>query len=631
MPELFLESLRRTCLTPFLTSSELEVQTEGSVDTVRRRIRRLRRSGLIGYINAGTPTVAAAPRYYPTLAGVASAAESERLSVSEFRRKYRVSREWMDILLERLDSVIACYRLSQWVGRIGGPYDIHLSRTRIYDGDGLYDAVLEIKDGRTLGIIRQGDALREAHLGDVLKRLGDVGARPGAVLLLTPTRWHRQRAGNMVKRLGLKWVFLATERGAVSEPDWNEGIWNAPTVGDGEMLTLADILRLTDRFDVASRYRAGRDARRAKEAGLNWDPYGFVPTVRRARAAMADPQRLVSDAPAANLLPSEKAILDLVAARPSITRGVLIIHLGRSKGWVSRVLTKLTLTWSLIEEHVDTRDPDNGRLTLSERGCEYMASRDRVHPETARGLWSRMPDENGRAFGKLAEKARRLWRHQDGVYESVAQLGLGGADHDRILWVASELSVYYRPNRAARVITPDAIGSLVADGLYIPFFLEFERTAIYPSRIPSRLARYALFFGDPEAVRTVEPFPFVLFCFPNERFENVFLRVVAGADLSLPVLTSNLETLREVGGMGDAWRTSWPPMSPEDLTDVTPGTNGWDPLGEERLALGSLGLATWSHRWKMMIEYAPSSMPRRSGWWGHSRVIPAGRIVLALQ
>ena len=609
-PELFANLLLWICQTPFVASSELEVRTPASVDTLRRRLRNLRETGLISSIEVGTPTVDTVPRYYPTLLGISSAAEFKGLSVTEFRREYPVSREWFEILLERLDSVIACYRLSGWVGQIEGDHGIHLGRTRIYDTGGLYDSVLEMPDGRTVGIVRQGAALAERDLGDALRRLSYVGTRPGAVLLIAPTRWHRQRAGEIVSQLELDSVYVATERGTVSETDWAEPIWHAPTVSIGAMRTLAEIVEKAARYVIANEYRVNGDIHRARDRGSEWDPYGFIPSVARSRAALVDPAGLVSQSPAANLSRPEKRILDIIAACPSMKRSNLINRLGCTKGWISRVLKQLEATWGLVDGHLNPRDPGRGRLSLSELGCAYAAGRDRVHLETARDLWSRMPDESGQITGRLARKAERLWLHQDGVYESMAQLGCGGSRDDRVLWVTSELSVDYRVREVRRVITPDAIGALEAGGLYIPFFLEFERTAIYPSRIPRRLARYRSLYGDGDALSAMAPFPFVLFTFPSESIENRFLGVVADAGFSLPILTSNLEVLHALGGMGEAWRPAWPLPYPEDLEVPSGRTRTWDPLGEDRLAFDSLGSTAWFREGARTIEYEPDSTHR---------------------
>ena len=603
--ELFSDLLIWICRMPFIATSELACGTVASVDTLRRHIRRLRDLGLIDVVRVGTSTVDAAPRYYPTLAGIASAAESEGMSLQQFRRGFPVSREWLEVLLERLDSVILCYRLSQLVARLKWPHKIHISRTRVHEVGGLYDCVLTRTNGQMVGVIRHGTAIRESGLQDILDRLEDVSTRPGAVLVLCPTRWHRQWVADMVSDRELETVYLATERAAVSDSDWHRPIWYAPCVGTGKFLTLEEILKDAAHYIVANEYLAKRAARLAQERGSEWDPLGFVPTVSRARAAMVDPQRQVSQAPAANLSPAEKRVLEAVAACPRITRRVLGYCVHSTKGWISRVLRKLIHTWGLVEEVVDRRDPRYRRLILSERGIEYVAGRDRVHLDVAREMWSLERDDAGKTMGWLTSKAQRLWVHQDGVYESIALLGHGGDDGDCVLWSGTELRVGYMSEEKQRVITPDTIGALISGDLYIPFFLEFERTAVHPSRIPGRLARYRLFFRDRNAVATMAPFPIVLFSFHSESVEHRFLEAIADSGFSLPVLTSNLELLREVGGMGDAWRAAWPPFYLESAEDELPETRGWGPLTEPRLGLRDLDRTAWFHSRGRTVEFAP--------------------------
>ena len=604
-PEPFSKLILWICQTPFIATPELELRTKASVDTLRRELRKLREDNLVASVRVGTATIDAVPRYYPTVLGIASAASTLGLTMKEFRREYPVSREWLEILLGRLDSVIACYRLSRSIAEVVGQPHIHLGRASIHGAGGPYDGVFQLVDGRTIGVIRQGTALLESALDDVLMRLGDFATRPGAVLIISPTKWHRQRVGRLVERRGLESVYVATEWAAVNGSQWNEPIWNIPNIGPWMMMTLAEIVERAAFYVVANEERTIGELSDARRSGLEWNSYAFFPTVGRTRAAMEDPQFLVSRAPAANLRPAEKRILDMIAACPGIRRSALIARTDNTKGWISRVLSKLGSRWELVVEDVDERDPGSRRLSLSEAGCDYMARRDRVHTDAARAQWSRVPNEEGRHTGRLAEKARRLWVHQDGVYESVAHMGHGGGHGDQVLWVASEVSATYKVGTADRVITPDAIGALVTRSLYIPFFLEFERTAVYPSRIPSRLERYRLLLRDSDAVRTMAPFPFVLFTFPTESAEDTFLHTIVDACLCLPVLTSNLRVLRKRGGLGDSWRRAWPILYPEDVIGSIPDVRGWDALDQPRLVLEELRYTAWSRSIGKTLEVEP--------------------------
>ena len=106
-------------------------------------------------------------------------AEADGAALGEILREYPVSAQWRRILMERLDAVGVIYRLSSSIAAETGPV-----RLRWYRAAPL-DAAVELADGRTLGIVRQGLTSDRTGFSKRLYRLGE-GPLPGAALMLVP-------------------------------------------------------------------------------------------------------------------------------------------------------------------------------------------------------------------------------------------------------------------------------------------------------------------------------------------------------------------------------------------------------------------------------------------------------------
>ena len=107
-----LDALSRTS---FVDSAELALILGEPHATVHRALNDLLADGTVGRVSHGTAHLPSSQRYLPDgqrhherPAGVASAL---RLP-SDFVRAYTASREWLTLLIRRMDAVAAVYRLA---------------------------------------------------------------------------------------------------------------------------------------------------------------------------------------------------------------------------------------------------------------------------------------------------------------------------------------------------------------------------------------------------------------------------------------------------------------------------------------------------------------------------------------
>ena len=101
-------------------------------------------------------------------------------------RAYPISREWLTLLLRRMDAVASIYRLAASMS-----LGIHGLRSRVeFYRRGRFDATITLHDGRSFGVVRQGLALRRRSLYDRLRAIAEYHytRRPSAVLILTTLR-----------------------------------------------------------------------------------------------------------------------------------------------------------------------------------------------------------------------------------------------------------------------------------------------------------------------------------------------------------------------------------------------------------------------------------------------------------
>ena len=229
---------------------------------------------------------------------------------SDFVRAYPSSREWLALLIRRMDAVAAVYRLAAALSA-----GIDGLRTQLeFHRRGRFDATITLHDGRSFGVVRQGLALRRRSLYDRLRAVAeyDYWHRPGAVLILTPSIWEQGLTARFCMDVHLKDFYVAVEsREALERRDYRA--WQQESFVYGSSYHALEF--------ISSQGSPGRR------------PHAESPS--RKRASIPCPERMVRAAPAFGLRPSEKRTLDLVTDHPMIPRDHLARWLGVSEGRVS--------------------------------------------------------------------------------------------------------------------------------------------------------------------------------------------------------------------------------------------------------------------------------------------------------
>ena len=167
-----LHSLSRT---PFVDSAELALILGEPHSTVHRTLADLLAEGIVGRLSHGTAHLPSSQQYHLTANGIREAARVLGFDTpSDFVRAYPMSREWLTLLIRRMDAVASVYRLaaSMSPGIDGLRSHVEFHRR------GRFDATITLHDGRSFGVVRQGLALRRRSLYDRMRAIAD--ATPGS-------------------------------------------------------------------------------------------------------------------------------------------------------------------------------------------------------------------------------------------------------------------------------------------------------------------------------------------------------------------------------------------------------------------------------------------------------------------
>ena len=143
-----LDSLSRT---PFVDSAELAGVLGEAHATVHRALTGLLAEGIAGRVSHGTAHLPSSQRYYLTAKGIGEAAETFGFDTpSDFVRAYPASREWLTLLIRRMDAVASVYRLAASLSPGIDSLRSHVEFHR----RGRFDATITLHDGRTFGVVR---------------------------------------------------------------------------------------------------------------------------------------------------------------------------------------------------------------------------------------------------------------------------------------------------------------------------------------------------------------------------------------------------------------------------------------------------------------------------------------------
>ncbi len=533
-----LEALSRT---PFVDSAELARILGHSHATVHRHLTDLLTDGIVERVSHGTVHLPSSGRYCLTANGVREAAAFLGFATpSDFVRAYPVSREWLTLLIRRMDAVASVYRLAATMS----PGTDGLRSRVEFHRRGRFDATITLHDGRDFGVVRQGLALRRRSLHDRLRALGeyDYSRRPDVVLILVPSVWERRLTGRFCERVYLRDFFIAVEsRWALERRD--RRVWQETTGLVGNTYhTLEHVIS------------QGTPGRRPSTA-----------SPERKRASLPHPERMAQAAPAFGVSPSEKRTLDLITDHPMIPREHLANWLGVSEGRVSQVMHGLVKTWDLIEQRGKRGDR---RYTLSDEGIRYVTHRDRAELPTTRGIWSTAltTDKEGRRrhLGHRIETWARQTRHADGIIWFLSQLQAEArADPDsELVWSVPTARSDRAYNWGRSAIAPDAVGQITAGGHHVPFYLEHELRARHPQGVIVRLDPYEDYYWSNEHKEDQPPYPVTLFVVDSEEVEDTYVSTATRMNrMSLPILVSCTPVLSRTGILGESWRPLWEPES----------------------------------------------------------------------
>ena len=527
---------------PFIDSVELALILGEPHSTIHRVLTDLLAEGIVGRVSHGTAHLPSSQRYYLTTKGIRQATGVFGIETpSDFVRAYPVSREWLTLLIRRMDAIAAIYRLAASLspGVDGLRSNVEFHRR------GRFDATITLHDGRVFGVVLQGLALRRRSLYDRLRAIAeyDYTRRSGTVLLLTPSVWEQRLTTRFCMELNLEDSFVGVEsRDTLERRDLH--VWQKTSgLFSGSYYTL----------DFVS-----------SQGG----PGGALHTEspERKRASIPQPERMIQAAPTFGISPSEKRTLDLLTDHPMIPREHLARWVGVSEGRVSQMMHSLVDTWGLVERQGKRGDT---RYTLSAAGIRYITHRDRAQLPTTRGIWSTSltTDRQGRRrhVGHRIDTWARQTKHADGITWFLSKLEAEArADPDsEMLWSVPTARSDRAYNWGQSAIAPDAVGKMVSEGLEIPFYLEYELRARHPEGVIARLSPYMSYYWSTEPGEDQPPFPTTLFVVDTEEVEATYVRTSARMTrMSLPILVSCVPVLSATGILGRSWHPLWEPESP---------------------------------------------------------------------
>ena len=514
---------------PFLDRLEAAAISGWSRGAVYAACRELEGAGLAAPLPHASELIAPTQRYHLTVAGLRRLADLEGESPGELLRSHPLTAHWRKLLLERLDSVGAIYRLTAAVAGSEWPL-----RFRWYRAMPM-DAALRMPGGSSLFVVRQGRTAERTAFAKRLWRLRE-GPRPGAYLLLVPDAVRLRHTARLMARAPAP-AFLALERDAAVSGR-GAHVWR--TASGSPPLSLTEAL---SHVPDGGAWPGEEPLERATV------PHDLRETTLRTAPVWMFPSRLS---------PMEKRVLDLVSDWPWIAPAHLGGLLGVSAGRVSQ------LTGAL--EDAGLTDRVSGRLAVSDRGLVLLARRDRAAANLALKRWSAQPLDahappGWRSIrGRRSRQLLRTLEHTTAVHGFLAALSVqarGGSWEVAQLDPPHRASRYFRDQSVVHSVHPDAFGLLRRDGQPRPFLLEWERRAVRPSTMAARLAPYLRYYASQRPADDHGVRPAVLVVFEDELAAHHFLGVARGemhsASVELPLWVSHRERVRREGPLGRAW------------------------------------------------------------------------------
>ena len=528
--------LRVLAEAPLADRIELARLSPWSERAVYQRLAGLQRAGLVEDLPHASELIRPTRRFLLTADGIEQLAANEGRSSADILRDYPVSEQWRRTLLRRIDAVAVIYRLGSALAEIEGPPRLRWYRSQPAD------AAFALSGARSLAVVRWGPKLDRTAFTVRIGRLRDGPAYSGA-LLLVPDEVRFRQARRLLRSTQTA-CFIALERDAARESG-ESPIWRTPS--GGPALSLKEALGYVP---PEGQWAVERTPRRSQP-----------PRPLTARAGSREPDRLL----AARLKRSEKRTLDLVGDWPWIRPEHLAALLGVARRRVSQLTAGLERRELLNAPRIE----GHRRLALTDRGLALLARRDRASVGQARKRWSAAPTDPEAPFswrsvpGRRSRQLLRHLAHTESVHGFLAALAEQAQDRNGELLQLDppqRASRYFRLDGTLYSVQPDAFGLLRSGGRDQPFLLEWERRAIRPSTMTTKLGPYRRYYGTQRPTDDHGAQPLVLIAFDDPLAADRFLRMLREQPWSdrerLPIRVSDRGVLERVGPLGSAWRSA---------------------------------------------------------------------------
>ena len=530
------EILRLLASMPFLDRLEMAAVSEWSTAAVYEAVRSLEEEGLAAPVPHATELTPLTARYHITAEGVRRLASEGALPLNDLLRSEPVSLQWRAIMLKRLDAVAVVYRLASAVSEVA-----RLTRFRWHRATPM-DAAMELSDRGTVAVVRWGRTQDRTAFSKRMRRVLE-GQFPGGVLMIVSDGVRLRYARRLLSGAPVP-IFLALESDAApAGPD--DSIWSL--LASGEAVDLRTALR---------KIRRGSDLPQEPpltRVSLPWDlPAGDLNL------------DLPDHALPSILKSAEKRTLDLLSDWPWITLKHLAALLSVSESRASKIVSALE-EFSVVAR---LASGSHTRLALTDRGLGVLAHRDRSALSIVKKRWSSEPIDPDASLGwrnVTGSRSRQLLRnveHTGGVHAFVANL----VEQSRTLeWEIDQLdppsraSRYFRHEGSLRSIQPDAFGVLRRSRAVWPFFLEWERRAVRPATMASRIAPYLRYYSTRRPADDHGARPSVLVVFHDDLAATRFLGVARDetnrTGVELPLWVSHRGLIESAGPLGPTWLT----------------------------------------------------------------------------
>ena len=519
---------------PFIDRLELANISGASRSAVYDAVGKLEEAGLISHIPHAADLTPPTRRYRLTGKGLGTLAEVEGSTLDYLLRSHPVSVQWLRILMDRLDALAVIYRLASTVASVAHPVGLRLYRA------GPLDAAMTLPEGRTVGIVRQGHAADRTGFSRRLWKLRDAPG-PGTVLVLVTDEVRLRHARKMVPRTVEALLTLERDAALAGPEDdvWRPAASGPPADLRSALGQLAPGGRLPEEDPPSAPIPPGDD----------------YPPADRALPFL--------------LRPAEKRALDLIFDWPWMLRTELASLMAVSTRRAAQLVNPLE-GFGLVTSPIE----GSGRLALTDRGVALLARRDRTSVAVARRRWSvapldyEAPLEWRNVTGGRSRQLLRNIEHTGAVHAFVAALA---TQAHALGWELAQIdppgraSRHFRHEGGMRSVNPDAFGVLRRGPASRSFFLEWERRAVRPSTMATRLAPYLRYYSSHSPIDDHGAKPAVLIVFDDDIAATNFLRVAKDEmDRSgggVPLWVSHSAVIDALGPLGRVWRTpgDWEP------------------------------------------------------------------------